>query len=428
MNLRAGDRFDAQFLAGAAEGPAVEEVGKAGRKAKDVEIALVEDNAADEAVVGVDAGAEHEAAGARLLYLDEDVLERARAVELRHAGTDAELGVHLEDVEAGQIRLGDFQLGIAQHLAGGDILQLAADDVVLRDVVAHDDHFAAIGDGMIVHLVVDLDHAGIVGHGLDGLLDVGLEAAPADIVGQVGDVFADGGLVVPIPLLGLHDALELFARQIFEAAFERPVLHAEAGAFLDVEDDLDEAKVVAELQFARHMHIAVAVVAVVGFELEDVVGDHGLVVFAAEALQERVAGFDLRVEAGGAGQLALADEADRADAQDGSFGDVEDDAVVLLLVAFLQRDVGEVIALLFQMLLQLVAGVLIRPAVERHAGVDAGEPFQFLEVHVLGVLVDHLAHDAGMLADFIIQIEPAVRRLLGAHGQDVLEQPRRRQP
>ena len=121
LDCGAGHGFDAELLAGAAEGLAFEEVGEAGREAEDVEVAFVEDDAADEAGVGVDAGAEHEAAGAGFLDLDEDVLERAPGLSSTcDRRPNALLGVHLEDVQAGQVALGDAQFGVAQHLAGID--------------------------------------------------------------------------------------------------------------------------------------------------------------------------------------------------------------------------------------------------------------------------------------------------------------------
>src|SRR5207248_1482562 len=73
--LGAGDGLEAELLAGSAEGGAVEEVVEALRQACDVEVALVEDDAAGEATVGVDADAEEQAAGVGLLDVDAQVLE-----------------------------------------------------------------------------------------------------------------------------------------------------------------------------------------------------------------------------------------------------------------------------------------------------------------------------------------------------------------
>ncbi len=74
LQVLARNRFDAQFLARAAERPAFPDVGEAGRWPEDVEIAFVEDDAPGDAGVGVEACPEHQAARLRLLHLDQDVL------------------------------------------------------------------------------------------------------------------------------------------------------------------------------------------------------------------------------------------------------------------------------------------------------------------------------------------------------------------
>src|SRR5262249_46642858 len=56
LQLGAGDGLDTQFLAGAAECPSFEDIVEAARKAKEVEVLFVEDDAPGDAAIGVEAG------------------------------------------------------------------------------------------------------------------------------------------------------------------------------------------------------------------------------------------------------------------------------------------------------------------------------------------------------------------------------------
>src|SRR4051794_4461269 len=83
------------------------------RQAGDVEVALVEDDAAGEAAVGVDADAEEQAAGVGLLDVDAQVLEGGvgRVVD------DLDVGaVEVEDVEALEVDLGGADVGVGEDL------------------------------------------------------------------------------------------------------------------------------------------------------------------------------------------------------------------------------------------------------------------------------------------------------------------------
>src|SRR6185369_1284654 len=98
LQLSTGDGLDAQFLAGAAEGLAAGEVIKARWEVRDVEVALVEHDAAGRSCVRVEAHAEQQAARSRLLHVDEDVLEGAVYFRIDDGdrGANAGLGIVLE--------------------------------------------------------------------------------------------------------------------------------------------------------------------------------------------------------------------------------------------------------------------------------------------------------------------------------------------
>src|SRR5437899_793665 len=80
LHLRAGNCLGPELLSGATPGPAAQQILKTCRRAEDVEVPLVEHDAAGQAGVGVDADAEDQAAGPRLLHIDDDPLELAVAI------------------------------------------------------------------------------------------------------------------------------------------------------------------------------------------------------------------------------------------------------------------------------------------------------------------------------------------------------------
>src|SRR5438552_4943639 len=91
LQLRAGHGFRPEFLTGAAEGMAAQEIVKTGRPARDIEVAFRQGDGPGQTGIGVDADAEDQAAGRLLFHVDQDVLELALAVGIddRHRGPNA---------------------------------------------------------------------------------------------------------------------------------------------------------------------------------------------------------------------------------------------------------------------------------------------------------------------------------------------------
>src|SRR5262249_34132100 len=143
LHLGPRHRLDAELLAGPLERLAGEEVRQTQRRAEDVEVALVEDDAARQARARVDADAENQAAAPRLLDLDEDVLDLARVVGVDH-GHDRPNSLRRvddEEPEPGQVLLRDVQIRIAEDSARIQ-RNVPEDDVVGRVLVAGDDDLA----------------------------------------------------------------------------------------------------------------------------------------------------------------------------------------------------------------------------------------------------------------------------------------------
>src|SRR5262249_34569551 len=158
----------------------------------------------------------------------------------------------------------------------------------------------------------------------------------------------DLALVVVVAGLDLRHRFQRLAGHTLDAVDGGLVRHAVAHAFLDVEDDCDVLPVGRVAQLAADLDVVVAERAVILEQLVDVGVDHGGVVLAAEdaPAEGAVRGVDERLEARGANEIAVADEADVADADLGAFGDLEDDLVVPRFAALDQRAGGEGAALL----------------------------------------------------------------------------------
>src|SRR5262249_23057213 len=73
LELIAGHGFCAKLLARAAKRPPFEDVLEAGREPQDIEVALVEDDAAENTAVRVQSAAQKQAARARFLDVDEHI-------------------------------------------------------------------------------------------------------------------------------------------------------------------------------------------------------------------------------------------------------------------------------------------------------------------------------------------------------------------
>ena len=103
MHLRTGHRLDAELLPRAAEGPAAQQIIEAGRKARDIEVALVQGNGACQARIRVDADAENQTAGGHFLNVDENVLEGTIRLGFEHlnGGAAALAGVGFKDAQPG---------------------------------------------------------------------------------------------------------------------------------------------------------------------------------------------------------------------------------------------------------------------------------------------------------------------------------------
>ena len=117
LHLGAGRGFDAEPLAGAAQGPAAGEVVPTGGQAGPVEVLLVEQDLAHEAGVGVDGDADHQPAGLRFVELDVDVDEPIGIERRERIGSGlgkqlriAELRVDRRDVRIGRQRLPGSEL------------------------------------------------------------------------------------------------------------------------------------------------------------------------------------------------------------------------------------------------------------------------------------------------------------------------------
>src|SRR5262249_25454866 len=143
LHLRAGHGFGPELLGVAAEGPTFPDIRPARREIGDVEVALIQDDAALETGIGVDAHAEEQTARSRLLDLDENVLECrvGSLVDDADGRPHAGFRVDFEDIEAGQICLGAAELGIAEDIAGGQ-RNLAQDAALARLIIADDNDLA----------------------------------------------------------------------------------------------------------------------------------------------------------------------------------------------------------------------------------------------------------------------------------------------
>ncbi len=154
-----------ELLAGSAEGGAAENILEAGRRAEDVEVTLVEHDAAGQAAVGVDAHAEHQAARVRFLDADENILDGVVRIErvVQHGdfGSTAALGRCLEDAEPLEVVLGLFQVGIGENLPRIEG-HLAKDDVLHGAVVADDEDLPDMGRRLLNHLIVHVDDSRLV--------------------------------------------------------------------------------------------------------------------------------------------------------------------------------------------------------------------------------------------------------------------------
>src|SRR5262249_42398240 len=135
VTLQVGARngLGTKLLAGATKSTSAQQLVETGRPARDVEITLVEGDAAVEASIRVHSDAKDQAASRLFLDCHQDVLEFLVAirVEYGHGRLDALGRVDLEDVEARQVLLGDLQIRVRQGLARIEA-DLPANDVVAR--------------------------------------------------------------------------------------------------------------------------------------------------------------------------------------------------------------------------------------------------------------------------------------------------------
>src|SRR6185437_3681569 len=157
LNLRTGHRLNAELLTGAAPGRAVEEVAQAGRWIHDVEVALVEYDAAGQTAVRVDADPENQATGVGFVHINLDVLVDA-VIRPKHLdrGRRTVLAAG-ENAQAGQVVLGHLQVGIGEDLAG-EQGNLTEDDVLPRPRVADDKYLPHAGHWLLHDLILHVAH------------------------------------------------------------------------------------------------------------------------------------------------------------------------------------------------------------------------------------------------------------------------------
>src|SRR5262249_47201438 len=141
-----------------------------------------------------------------------------------------------------------------------------------------------------------------------------------------------------------------------------------------------------------------------------------------DELEPGRAAVDLGLESFRRGQLLFAGEADRADADDRAFGDVEDDARVARLVPFFKDDVGEKTTLLLEGVLNLEAGETIADRIERSSLADPGEAGDLGVRHVIRVAEDDVADDVRVLLDVVDDGDRAVAVGLERDGGPLAEQ------
>src|SRR5439155_1554223 len=171
-------------------------------------------------------------------------------------------------------------------------------------------------------------------------------------------------------------------------AVDLHVLDAVPRPLVDMEDELHAVLAEGDA-LAPHLHVLVAVGAVVLLQPNLVEIHHRRVVAAADLAEEGAAGVGLRPQPFAADEL-VAGELHAFDFDLAALADAEDDAGVARLAALDELHVGVNAAHLAVAAEDRLAGGLVGLRVERHAAAQARDGIQLVILEVLGPLVADL--------------------------------------
>src|SRR5262249_34512159 len=208
-------------------------------------------------------------------------------------------------------------------------------------------------------------------------------------------VFIDLALIVIFAGADHDERFQHFGLLALAAVNRRYTLDLVADAFADVIDQRYFVAVDGVFAFHGHANVVVAERAIVLEQFTDIGLGHGGVVGSAEDSEDLAGAVDAVAEHGAADKL-VAGELDGADANLGTFGDVEDDLGVVGIAALDEIATGEGPAVLVVEADDVAAGDLVGDRIQRHALADVGHLFQLIGALRAVALVGDFLHGVGV--------------------------------